>query len=413
MLFIRILNFIKGYLVITASGRFTERFINICIRRGMTIWDVKAGGGVITAKLTIKDFLNIRDVARITSTKVRIKRRIGLGFLCRRYRRRWPIIFAVILFAAIIYFTSTHVMSIEITGNQRIPTERIAEELERVGLKTGIRSKDIIPDQIRNEIMIMDEDVSWLGVNVRGSRVYIEVAERIDSASIPHETDEPCNVVAAKDGVVEEMQVKQGQASVRKGDGVRAGDLLISGIMDSTYGGFRTVHAYGEIWAKTEYSAEAEYQLVYTEREYHGTTKTFVGLDIFGKRFDLFSRKNIDYSRFEEKEQEYIFRTGILDKEIEIGGKRYDFVEYTDVEKHRTVGEAVSEAEKELTARVEQSVPQEAKVVSKITDHNIISGNTVRVTVTWYCSENIAREVKMEKVTEEELGFAAEGDSTD
>lgn len=402
MLFIRILNFIKGYLVITASGRFTERFINICIHRNMTIWDMKSDSGVITAKLETSDFFYIRDVARITSTKVRIKRRIGLGFLCKRYRNRWPLVFAVILFAAIMYYTSAHVMSIEITGNQRIPTDRIYDELNRVGLSIGVRAKDIVPDQIRNEIMIMDEDVSWLGVNVRGSRVYIEVAERIDSESIPHETGEPCNVVALKDGVISEMQIKQGQTMVKKGDGVREGDLLVSGIMDSTYGGYRTVHAYGEIWAKTEYSAEADYPLVYSEREYSDNVKTFFGIDMFGKCVDLFSRKNIDTSRFEERSTDYVFKTNIWGRDIEVGGKRYDFVAYNTVERQRTVSEAVAEAEEELTKQVEAEVPENARVVSKTTDHNIVSGDTVRVTVTWYCNENIAHEVPIEDTEENE-----------
>lgn len=400
MLFIRILNFIKGYLVITASGRFTERFINICIRRNMTIWDMKSDRGIITAKLATSDFFDIRDVARITSTRVRIKRRVGLGFLCKRYRSRWPLVFAVLLFVGIMYYTSTHVMSIEITGNQRIPTEQIADELSRVGLSIGVRASDIVSDEIRNKIMIMDEDVSWLGVNVRGSRVYIEVAERIDSESIPHETEEPCNVVALKDGVIDEMQVKQGQTMVKKGDGVREGDLLVSGIMDSMYGGFRTVHAYGEIWAKTQYSKEADYPLVYSEREYSDNVKTFFGIDVLGKCVDLFPRNNIDYSRFEERSTDYVFKTNILGRDIEVGGKRYDFVGYNTVQKQRTVSEAVELGERELTEQVEAEVPKEAKVLSKTTDHNIISGETVRVTVTWYCSENIAREVTIEETDE-------------
>ncbi len=31
---------------------------------------------------------------------------------------------------------------------------------------------------------------------------------------------------------------------VKKGDGVREGDVLVSGIMDSAYGGFRLVHSF-------------------------------------------------------------------------------------------------------------------------------------------------------------------------
>lgn len=391
MLFIRILNFIKGYLVITVSGRFTERFINICIRRGFAFWDVASHGGVITAKITTDDFMKLRDVARITKVKIRIKRRCGLGFVLKRYRRRWPLVIALILFVIIMHYTATHVMSVEITGNERIPTERIAEELRDAGVKVGVRSDSIVTDIVRNDMMIKDEDISWLGVNIRGSRVYIEVAERIDSAKIPREGGEPCNVIAAKDGVIDELRVKQGQSMIRRGDGVRKGDVLISGIMDSVYGGFREVHAYGEVWAKTEYSAERDYQLKYTERTYTDNVKHFFAVDIFGRRFELFSRRNVNSSQFEERSEEYVLRRSIMGREVEVGGILHKFVGYNDEERTRTASEAVNLGKEELTREVEGMVPDDAKVVSKTAEHNIISGDTVRVTVTWYCSENIAQ----------------------
>ena len=37
MLFIRILNYIKGYLIISIKGVFAERFINICVHRDILL----------------------------------------------------------------------------------------------------------------------------------------------------------------------------------------------------------------------------------------------------------------------------------------------------------------------------------------------------------------------------------------
>ena len=56
MLFIRILNYIKGYLIITINGVFAERFINICVHRNILIWDVSRKNGGIMAKMARKDF---------------------------------------------------------------------------------------------------------------------------------------------------------------------------------------------------------------------------------------------------------------------------------------------------------------------------------------------------------------------
>lgn len=396
MLFLRILNFLKGYLIISVSGLFTERFINICTHRELRIWDIKYKNGEIYAAMAVEDFFKLRDVAYITKVRVRTFKRVGLPFLIKRYKRRWPIVFAVLLFIFIIYFLSSHIISIDVSGNERIPTDRIYAELSEVGVKRWVRSKDIHPERIRNEIMIMDEDVSWLGVNVRGSRVYIEVAERIDYKSIPHETEEICNVIATKDGVIEEICVMQGQGFAKRDDAVKKGELLISGIMDSAYG-VREVHAYGEVIARTEYKEEGTYSLVYKDKNYKDNKKTLFGVKILDENYDLFSRKNIDYSRYEEQKNEYTIKFSVFDKDIEIGGIKYDFVEYEEYDNKKSVSEVVADATEELTARILEKVPNDAQVVKKDVEHNVLSGDSVYVCVTWQCRENIAEEVAIDE----------------
>lgn len=179
-------------------------------------------------------------------------------------------------------------MSVDVEGNQRIPTEQVLSELRDVGVSFGKRVSGLNADTIRNQMIINNDEIAWLGVNVRGSRVYVEITERIDTESVPHLTEEKCNLVASKDGVIEKLEVGQGQTMVKKGDGVREGDVLVSGIMDSAYGGFRLVHSYGEVYARTEYTATKEYQLNYIEKEYSGEEKVRFGLNLFGNKIELY-----------------------------------------------------------------------------------------------------------------------------
>ena len=65
-------------------------------------------------------------------------------------------------------------------------------------------------------MIINNDEIAWLGVNVRGSRVYVEITERIDTESVPHLTEEKCNLVASKDGVIEKLEVGQGQTMVKR-----------------------------------------------------------------------------------------------------------------------------------------------------------------------------------------------------
>lgn len=397
MLFIRILNYIKGYLIITINGVFAERFINICVHRNILIWDVSRKNGGFMAKMATKDFYKVRDIARITNSKVRIKRRQGLPFLMIRYRNRWPIFFAVILFIAIVHFTSTHIMSVDVEGNQRIPTEQVLSELRDVGVSFGKRVSGLNADTIRNQMIINNDEIAWLGVNVRGSRVYVEITERIDTESVPHLTEEKCNLVASKDGVIEKLEVGQGQTMVKKGDGVREGDVLVSGIMDSAYGGFRLVHSYGEVYARTEYTAAREYRLNYIEKEYSGEEKVRFGLNLFGNKIELYPPSLRPDDNYDEQAEEYVYRGSWLGNNVEFGGVVEKFLEYKEVEKQRTIQEAVETGRKEMTEEVEKSVPKDAEIIARKTDHNIISGDVVSVTVTYECRENIAKESEIDK----------------
>ncbi len=395
MLFIRILNYLRGYLLITVGGRFPERFMNICVHRGIRVWDVSSKGGTFKCKMAAEDFFRIRDIARITGARVRIKRRLGLMFLLRRYRRRWPAVIGLILFAAILYITATRIMSIDITGNERVPDDEIRRLLAGCGVSVGRSTADIDPDTVRNELIMNSDDLAWVGVNVRGSRVYIEVVERLDSESVPHITEEECNLVASKDGVISRLEVKQGQTMVKKGDGVRKGDVLVSGVMDSVYGGFRLVHSYGEVYALTEYSAKKEYPLTYTERVYTGSEKTLYGVKLFGREFDLYTKAMDPGEGYEEERNENSVTVPWINSEF--GGVAKRFREYTDTQTHRTVQEALETGIAELTEQVEQSVPDDAEIISKENDHNILSGDTVEVKVTYICSENIAEEEEIDK----------------
>lgn len=388
MLFIRILNYIKGYLIISIKGVFAERFINICVHRGILLWDVSFKNGAFVGKIGTKDFFKIRNIAFVTRSRIRIVRRRGLPFLLKQYQSRWPVIFGILLFAAIVNFTSTHIMSVDITGNERIPTELLRQQLDQVGVGFGKSVSGLTPDQIRNQMIVANNDIAWLGVNIRGSRVYIEITERLDTESVPHVTEEKCNVVAAKDGVIRRLEVKQGQTVVKKGDAVREGDLLVSGIMDSVYGGFRTVHAYGDIYAETEYAATREYPLKYTEREYTGRETARYSLRLMGREINLYPNSMSPGEGYEERREEHIYQNGNFDG----GFIKKTFAEYTETERQRTVSEAVEQGARELNEEVKALIPDSAEILENKIEHNILSGDLVSVTVTYICNENIAKE---------------------
>ena len=69
-----------------------------------------------------------------------------------------------------------------------------------------------------------------------------------------HEHGTYANIVADCDGVVEEVNVVEGQAAVFPGQLVRKGQVLISGVVDGKDGEFRYEYAEGEVMQDCDFN---------------------------------------------------------------------------------------------------------------------------------------------------------------
>ena len=88
MIATKLWNYIKGYVIILVEGRYIEKFINICARRKILLWDLKRRGQLETEMKTgIKGFKRIRPAARRSGSKVRILKKHGFPFLLHRVGR--------------------------------------------------------------------------------------------------------------------------------------------------------------------------------------------------------------------------------------------------------------------------------------------------------------------------------------
>lgn len=386
--------YLKGYVIICGEGVFTERFVNICIRRNLEIWDIKkAGEERIYAKMSIKSFKEIRQICGRTKTRVRIVKKQGLPFITKKAVKRKGALIGLLAVIAIIWYTTGHIMGITVFGNERISTETVLEHLERSGIALGKTTSGIDTDKIRNRMMIDLNDLAWIGINVSGSRVYVEVVERIEK-EMGVDMESPCHLVATRDGIIESLKIRNGQTMVKENAGVREGDVLVSGIVDNPVSGFNYVHAYGEVYAITEYKKTAEYPLEYIENSYTGKSKKRYTVKILDKEIPLFIGKKQPFEKYETEEEEREYRL-IIESLPSVNVKKEVYRQQTEEKKKRSAKEAASvgkeELEKELRLEIGEKEIKEIKSTDTITERG-----TVEVTVTILCRENIAREVPVE-----------------
>ena len=143
---------------------------------------------------------------------------------------------------------SSFIWGIEISGIEI--DENTVHNLYENGLKIGMLKNMVDVDAVRSKMMTNMPEIAWIGINIIGSKAEVEIKERIQKPDIV-EKDKPYNIKAKCDGVITRIEVKQGMPLVKQGDVVTKGQLLVSGVLESSVVGVRLVPSSAIILAKT------------------------------------------------------------------------------------------------------------------------------------------------------------------
>jgi len=391
MFLIRLWHYLKGYVIIIVSGISAERFINICTRRQILLWDMeRLDKTAVRMKISIQGFRKARPAARKSRCRIRIEEKKGLPYVVGRYRKRKGFLVGIIFFAILIYLMTSVIWSIEITGNKKVDTNVLTEQLNSLGIYRGASKRTIDPKLLADTLMLKNRELSWVGVEIKGTRLSISVREGIEPPRlIP--IDKPCHIVAKRDGIILSIQPKKGLAIVKEGDTVVKGQVIISGNLESVHPEFGTkqVHALGEVIARTWYEIKQE---VPVKKIIRART---------GKEWNKYSIYFLDFIipvpcgeiPFEK------YETGIFDKTLVIANKfrlpiGLTIQRYFELyEEEQTLGkeEAREIAQEKALQEINDTIPPEAKR----TDQQIqlvSEGEREYVTVTVECTEDIAVE---------------------
>ena len=230
-----------------------EKFLNLINLEKIFIWDVqKLGEDIIELKINAKKFKSIRHIARKTGTSVVITNKKGFPFLYKKLLKRKSLLVGLILFLSIQFIFASIIWDIRIIGNNDVSTEKILQSLKESGLKTGVLKYKIDRNHIINNLILQNPEIAWAGMKIKGTKVIITVVERTQIPEI--EDTDPCNIIASKDGIVEEIIILKGEGVVKKGDLIKKGQILIKGISGDSDFDNNFIHAKGTVKARVFYN---------------------------------------------------------------------------------------------------------------------------------------------------------------
>ena len=389
MLIKLILRMILGYVRIQVEGYYAERFINICTNRKLLIWNLKRKTVVeLCLNIGIKDFKKLSDIARRTNCKVRIINKKGIPFLLYKYKKRKIFAIFLLIIVIMIFISSMYVWNIDIYIQDNESIENIQEDLQKLGLKQGIKKNKIDTDKIINDIRLNRNDIAWIGIDIEGTNVKVKIVKAKEQPEIISNKDY-CDIIAKKSGTISKITAQNGTAVVKVGETVNTGDILIKGIMEGKYSEPRQVHSLGIVEAEIVYSKTKE---IYFEQDMYNQTgkkENKYEINFNNKKVKLY--KNISKYEF------YI--TEVNQKKIKISKnfylpisitKRTNLEQTKEVKKY-SLEEAIEIATKDLTIDFENELSNKESIIDKNVN-TIQKEDSVIVTLVYKIVEEIGEE---------------------
>ena len=231
---------------------------------------VSGGVELIFRYSAFKKFKSEADARGIAFT---ILKKRGLPALIDRYKLRIGAFAGILIAIFLVVASQSVIWDIDVVGNESITTSQIRELLREEGFFVGCYIPSANTDKIETRIMLKSDLISWMSINIKGTVAEVQVRENV-KAEDDDSAKKPANLVASKDGIIEEVRIFRGTVTVSPGQPVGKGTLLVSGFYEGERVGVMYTRASGQVFARTtsEYYIEIPFEYegkCYTGEEYY------------------------------------------------------------------------------------------------------------------------------------------------
>ncbi len=230
----KLIRWFHGYVYISLTGRQVNRFLNLCSRNDIHIWNITQDlERFIRGHIRLKDFFYLKPFLRKTKTHLRIIGKHGYPFWCYRHPHlKWFPAF-ILAFACIIVYSNTLIWNIQIQGNEKVSEQELLQFLAEQKIEVGQKISEVDCSQIEYTIRQNYSELGWVSVYVDQTKLCIDVRESLYD-EYPFDTDEAqrYDFIANKDAYIYSMITRTGKAVVSEGMHVKKGETLVEGTCD-------------------------------------------------------------------------------------------------------------------------------------------------------------------------------------
>lgn len=228
---------------------------------------------------------------RVISEKFQVEILSHMGLLPSLKRRLRPgVAVGLLLSLSMLLFSGLFVWEIRIEGNETVDDDKVIAALAEKGFRVGSFLPFTRLDQIENGFLVDSEEIAWLNINMQGCIAVIDLIER--DAAKPNPTEStPANLVAATDALVIELALVEGRPTVKRGEVVKKGQLLASGVLEGAHE-TRFVRASGEVIGRATRVFSVEVPLKNVKKVERERKISRFSINFFGYSLNIFEDDN-------------------------------------------------------------------------------------------------------------------------
>ena len=143
----------------------------------------------------IKDFFEAVKIAKKLKCKVKITQKRGIPFLVHKYKKRKIFVITLLVVTILIGISTKYVWNINIQIDSNMEMIGIEEDVKEAGLNVGMKKEKINVQEIANKIRLKRNDISWIGIELKGTNAIVRVVKAKEAPEIVDEK-EYSNIIA-------------------------------------------------------------------------------------------------------------------------------------------------------------------------------------------------------------------------
>lgn len=295
-----IVKFLQGYMHVTLTGRAKERFLNLCCKKNILIWNLvpnKEAEGFDFC-ISLKGFRASKELLKKTHTSLKIRKKCGLPFFLHRYRARKLFALGVFVCILLLFGCSRYVWKIEVNGTSTLSEDMILTWLEEKKQSFGAKKSDIDCAALEAGLRSDYDVIAWTSVKLEGTKLTVDIQESLpqDEKKVELPAEGAWDLIASEDATIASIYTRQGTPMVEKGQSVSKGAVLISGRLDimndnGEVANYRYTVSDGDVTGTVERTYQNEIPRTYQKKSYTGETENSYTIQIGGFRLPIIPAK--------------------------------------------------------------------------------------------------------------------------